>query len=112
MQKLPDGEATGVDGAVPEIVWPPRVVQSARPPALVYLALNHYINLARTAACLETPDGYDGLLRAATAARQHDRVVSRCLERTTWSGILDPAQRTAVAEVMESLPGSGPCWGG
>ncbi len=62
MQKLPDGEATGVDGAVPEIVWPPRVIQPARPPALVFLDLNHYINLARTAAGLETPDGDDGRL--------------------------------------------------
>ena len=52
MQKLPNGEVTGVDDAVPEIVWPPRVVQPARPPALVYLDLNHYINLARTAAGL------------------------------------------------------------
>jgi hypothetical protein len=68
MQKLPDGEATGADGAVAEIVWP-RVIQPARPPALVCLDLNHYINLARTAVGLDTPDGYDGLLRAATAAR-------------------------------------------
>jgi hypothetical protein len=107
MQKLPDGEATGVDDAVPEIVWPPRVVQPARPPALVYLDLNHYINLARTAAGLETPDGYDGLLRAATIARQQDRAVFP-LSGTHYvemSGILDPAQRTAVAEVMESLSG-------
>lgn len=57
MPKLPNGEATGVDDAVPEIVWPPRVVQPVRPPALVYLDLNHYINLARTAAGMETPDG-------------------------------------------------------
>lgn len=107
MQKLPDSEATGVDGAVPEIVWPPRVIQPARPPALVYLDLNHYINLARTVAGLETPDGYDGLLRAATAARQQDRAVFP-LSGTHYvemSGILDPAQRTAVAEVMESLSG-------
>jgi hypothetical protein len=107
MQKLPDGEATGVDDTVSEIVWPPRVVQLARPPALVYLDLNHYINLARTAASLEAPDGYDGLLRAATAARQQDRAVFP-LSGTHYveiSGILDPAQRTAVAEVMESLSG-------
>jgi hypothetical protein len=107
MQKLPNGEATGVDDAVPEIVWPPRVVQPARPPALIYLDLNHYINLARTAAGLQVPDGYDGLLRAATAARQQDRAVFP-LSGTHYmemSGILDPAQRTAIAEVMESLSG-------
>jgi hypothetical protein len=107
MQKLPNGGATGVDDAVPEIVWPPRVVQPARPPALIYLDLNHYINLARTAAGLQVPDGYGGLLRAATAARQQDRAVFP-LSGTHYmemSGILDPAQRTAVAEVMESLWG-------
>ena len=107
MQKLPDGGATGVDDAVPEIVWPPRVVQPARPPALIYLDLNHYINLARTAAGLQVPDGYGGLLRAATAARQQDRAVFPLSEThyMEMSGILDPAQRTAVAEVMESLSG-------
>jgi hypothetical protein len=107
MQKLPNGETTGVDDAVPEIVWPPRVIQPGRPPTLVYLDLNHYINLARTAAGLEVPDGYDGLLRAATAARQQDRAVFP-LSGTHYvetSGILDPAQRTAVAEMMESLSG-------
>jgi hypothetical protein len=107
MQKLPNGEATGVDDAAPEIVWPPRVIQPARPPALVYLDLNHYINLARTVAGLETPDGYDALLRAATAAQQQDRAVFP-LSGTHYMemyGILDPAQRTAVAEMMESLSG-------
>jgi hypothetical protein len=107
MQKLPNGGATGVDDAVPEIVWPPRVVQPARPPALIYLDLNHYINLARTAAGLQVPDGYGSLLRAATAARQQDRAVFP-LSGTHYmemSGILDPAQRTTVAEVMESLSG-------
>ena len=107
MRKLPNGEAAGADDAVPEIVWPPRVVQPTPPPALVYLDLNHYINLARTAAGLETPDGCDGLLRAATAARQQDRAVFP-LSGTHYvemSGILDPAQRTAVAEMMESLSG-------
>ena len=63
MQKLPNGEATGVDDTVPEFVWPPRVIQPARPPALVYLDLNHYINLARTAVGLETSEGYDGVRR-------------------------------------------------
>jgi hypothetical protein len=107
MPKLPNGGVAGVDDAVPEIVWPPRVVQPARPPALVYLDLNHYINLARAAAGMETPDGYDGLLRAATASRQQDRAVFPLSGEhyVEMSGIRDPAQRTAVAEVMESLSG-------
>jgi hypothetical protein len=56
MQKLPNGEATGMAEAVAEIVWPPRIVQPARPPALVYLDLNHYIYLARAAAGLTAPE--------------------------------------------------------
>ena len=105
MQTLPNGEATGAAEAVPGIVWPPRVVQPARPPALVYLDLNHYIYLARTAAGLTTPDGYNDLHRAATAARRQSRAVFP-LSGTHYmemSGILDPAQRTAVAEMMEDL---------
>jgi hypothetical protein len=74
---------------------------------LIYLDLNHYINLARAAVGLETPEGYNGLLRAATAARQQDRAVFP-LSGTHYvemSGIRDPAQRTAVAEAMKSLSG-------
>jgi hypothetical protein len=85
MQKLPNGEATGVDDAVPEIVWPPRVVQPARPPALVYLDLNHYINLARTAA------GPERRLTGATACCEplpppgsRTGLCSRCRESITW----------------------------
>jgi hypothetical protein len=50
---------------------------------------------------------YDGQLRAATVARQQDWAVFP-LSGTHYvemSGILDPAQRTAVAEVMEPLSG-------
>ena len=107
MQKLPNGDAAGAAGAVPEIVWPPRVIQPARPPALVYLDLNHYIYLARTAAGLAAPNGYDDLHRAATAARRQSRAVFP-LSGTHYMemyGILDPAQRTAVAEVIEDLSG-------
>jgi hypothetical protein len=107
MQKLPKGAAAGAAGAVPEIVWPLRVVQPARPPALVYLDLNHCIYLARTAAGLTAPDGYDDLHRAAIAARRQSRAVFP-LSGTHYmemSGILDPAQRTAVAEMMEDLSG-------
>ena len=83
MEKLPNGETTEVH-AVPEIVWPPRVVRPARPPALVYIDLNHYINLARTAAGLETPEGYEDLLRAVLPLAGKTGPFSRCRERTTW----------------------------
>jgi hypothetical protein len=107
MQKFPNGKATAGAEAVPEIVWPPRLVQPARPPALIYLDLNHYIYLARIAAGLTAPAGYDDLHRAARAARRQNRAVFP-LSGTHYmetSLILDPAQRTAVAEVMEDLSG-------
>lgn len=47
----------------PDIVWPPRILKPSRPPALVYLDLNHYIYLARAAAGDATvPAGYGALL--------------------------------------------------
>ena len=70
MQKLPDSEATGVDGAVPEIVWPPRVIQPAPPPGLGIPRPQPLHQPGQDGRHLDTPDGYDGLLRAATAARQ------------------------------------------
>lgn len=87
----------------------PRVIQ---PPAagLGIPRLNYYINLARPAAGLETPDGYDGLLRAPTA--RPGRFPLSGMHYVEMSGILDPAQRTAVAAVMESLWASGGCSGG
>ena len=107
MQKLPNGESTGVDNAAPEIVWPSRVVQPARPQVLVYLDLNHYINLARTAAGPRRLTDTTACCGPLPPPEQQDRAVFP-LSGTHYmemSGILDPAQRTAVAEVMESLSG-------
>jgi HK97 family phage major capsid protein len=30
-----------------DVVWPARLIQPSRPPSLVYLDMNHYINLAK-----------------------------------------------------------------
>jgi hypothetical protein len=92
----------------PDIVWPPRILQPSRPPALVYLDLNHYIYLARAAAGDATvPSGYGSLLEAARRARGDGRAIFplSATHYVEMSGIRDPAQRTAVADIMEDLSG-------
>jgi hypothetical protein len=53
------------------------------------------------------PDGYDSLLRAARSARRQGRAVFplSATHYVEMSGIRDPAQRVAVAGVMEDLSG-------
>jgi hypothetical protein len=104
---LPNDGAPGGDASPPAVVWPPRLLQPPRPPTLIYLDLNHYIGLARVVAGETAPDGYDNLLHAARGARQEDRAIFP-LSATHYlemSGIRDPAQRAALAEVMEELSG-------
>ena len=88
-------------------MWPPRILRPPRPPALIYLDLNHYICLARTVAGEMVPGGYDSLLRAARSARRQGRAVFplSATHYVEMSGIRDPAQRVAVAGVMEDLSG-------
>jgi hypothetical protein len=74
----------------------------------VYLDLNHYIYLARAAAGdPTTPAGYDRLLASCRHAYGAGKAVFP-LSGTHYiemSAILDPAQRKAVAAVMEELSG-------
>jgi hypothetical protein len=92
---------------LPAVVWPPRILRPPRPPALIYLDLNHYICLARAVAGETVPDGYDSLLRTARTARRQGRAVFplSATHYVEMSGIRDPAQRLAVAGVMEDLSG-------
>jgi hypothetical protein len=71
----------------------------------VYLDLNHYILLARTAVGTKAPAGYTQLLEACRTAHDNDRAVFP-LSGTHYiemSRIADPRQRRDVAEVMEQL---------
>jgi len=45
-----DGASTGSAPFPAAVVWPRRLLQPPRPPALIYLDLNHYIYLARAVA--------------------------------------------------------------
>ncbi|MEV6059916.1 hypothetical protein AB0L62_07915 [Nocardia asteroides] len=87
-----------------EVVWPPRIVRPSRPPALVYLDQNHFINLAR-AVQGTAPLGYDVLLDACRRSRAESRALfplsmTHCFE---VASITDPKQRSKVAAVMEEL---------
>lgn len=107
MSKLPNDGAPRGDPPLPEVVWPPRILRPPRPPALIYLDLNHYIYLARAVAGETVPYGYGSLLQEARRARRQGRAIFP-LSATHYmemSRIRDPAQRAAVAEVMGDLSG-------
>lgn len=88
-----------------QLVWPhvvrPRI-------ALVYLDLNHYIFLARTVkGDTSTPAGYERLLEAAVRAYQEQRALFPLSGEHLFEAlaIKDPAQRSDLADVMETLSG-------
>lgn len=87
-----------------DVVWPTQLMQPPRPPALVYLDMNHYINLAKVAVG-NAPTGYAELLEACRKAREEGRAIfplsaTHCMEITD---IRSSRQRSDVAAVMEDL---------
>jgi len=91
-------------GAV-ALVWPTGIRQAARPPLLVYLDLNHWINLGKARLGKHAPDGYVELLAQCITARERGAAVfvlsaSLLLEITK---IKDPAQRQHLADTIEQL---------
>jgi hypothetical protein len=107
MPRFSDDDTSAGSASFPAIVWPSRVLQPPRPPALIYLDLNHYIYLARVAAGEAVPDGYGNLLQAARTAHHHGRAVFplSATHYVEMSGIRDPRQRAAIADVMQELSG-------
>ena len=87
-----------------DAVWPARVLQPPRPPALVYLDLNIFINLAKVARGT-APDGYAELLDECRAAKADGRAVCP-LSATHAIEIADIGsyqQRSDITTVMEEL---------
>lgn len=79
----------------------------ARPQVpIVYLDLNHFINLAKALEG-KAPPGYGDLLDAAMSAVSGGRVVIPLSAEHVWetSKIKDPGQRASVARIMEKLSG-------
>lgn len=96
--------ADGTDPG-PGLVWPKSLTRPARPPELVYLDLNVFIYLARTAAGQQAPDGYLPLLAQARLAANSGQIqfVLSAVHYYEMAGIADPAQRASVAAMMEEL---------
>jgi len=87
-----------------DVVWPPRLLRAQRPPAIVYLDLNHYINMAKVIS-RKPMDGYADLLASARRAATDGRAVfalsaTHLMEVTA---IKDPRQRANIADVMAEL---------
>jgi hypothetical protein len=83
-------------------VWAP-VMRPLAP--LLYLDINHYIELARVAGGKSTPAGYERLFHEVKRAVTQERVVVVLSSEHPYEmlGIKDPKQRAAVAAVMEEV---------
>jgi hypothetical protein len=89
---------------LPPSIWPTALAVPARPPRLVYLDLNHWINLARAAGGSGRP-GYADLHRELLVRRDAGEirvVLSGALFREV-SKIADPAQRSRLTVIIEEL---------
>jgi hypothetical protein len=87
-----------------DVDWPPRLIRPIRPPALIYLDMNHYINLAK-AEIGTAPQGYSELLQSCRKAQADGRAVFP-LSSTHFvevSNIGSYRQRENLAAVMEEL---------
>ena len=89
-----------------DVVWPSGLVKPLRPPAVVYLDLNHFINLAKVSIGT-APDGYAELLEACRTTRADRRATfplssTHCVE---ISNIRSFRQRGDIVKVMEELSG-------
>lgn len=87
-----------------DVLWPARLTQPPRPPWLVYLDMNHYINLAKVKVGT-APPGYPELLEACRATRADGRALfplssTHCIE---ISNIGSYRQRENVTAVLEEL---------
>lgn len=87
-----------------DVVWPARLIQPARPPALVYLDMNHYINLAKVKVGT-APQGYPELLEACRRTRADARALFplSLTHIVEISNIGSFQQREDVVAVMEEL---------
>lgn len=88
-----------------QLVWP-HLVRPVVP--ILYLDLNHFINLARARQSLEpVARGYAELWPSLICAVRSGRVVVPLSAQHVWEmhGISDPRQRRDIAAVMEELSG-------
>lgn len=87
-----------------DVLWPLRLIQPARPPALIYLDVNHYINFAK-AEIGTAPQGYSELLETCREAQTDGRALFPLSSThvVEVSNIGSYRQRENVTAVMEDL---------
>ena len=93
------------DVAPVDLVWPPDLLPPSRPPALLYLDLNHWIGLSKARLGRESGSRYQSLLEALRLVTEGRRVrilLSGSLVQEI-SAIRDPGQREHLAAVIEEL---------
>jgi hypothetical protein len=91
----------------PAPAWPPALLLPRRPPALVYLDLNHWIGLAKAATGHRDGTRHLPALEACRVARAAGAAVFplSAAHYMEMAKIKDPAQRRALAAAMEELSG-------
>lgn len=93
------------DRAPVELIWPPGLVGPTRPPALMYLDLNHWINLSKARLGRESGARYQNLLHACRRAVDEKRV-RIVLSGSFWeefSAIPNPQQRNDMVDLIDEL---------
>jgi hypothetical protein len=90
-----------------DVVWPTLLVRPERPPAIVYLDQNHFVNFAKVIAGKPTRDGYPELLCAARNAATTGRAIFplSATHLMEMSNIGDAQRRANVANIMGELSG-------
>jgi len=88
-----------------DLVWPPGLTRPATPPALLYLDLNHWINLTKAKLQRGSAERYQELLyecRLAVAEKRTRILLSAPLVEEIYA-IRDPRQRNDLADLVEEL---------
>ena len=90
-----------------DIIWPADLVLPARPPALVYLDMLGFINLAEVAVGKTAAAGYDVLLPAALRAQREGRALFPLSSTHVVElyDIADVQRRRERVAIMEELSG-------
>jgi hypothetical protein len=100
-----DGPKPRPDMAPFELVWPPALKRPATPPTLLYLDLNHWINLAKAKLQRGSAARYQDLLyqcRRAVTEKRIRILLSAPLVEEIYA-IRDPRQRNDLANLIEEL---------
>lgn len=87
-----------------DVVWPSELALSTRPPAVVYLDLNHFVNMAKIVAGKPAP-GYADLLDVCRNAANDGRAIFplSATHLMEMAAIVGSRQRSDVAAIMEEL---------